>query len=190
MTPEESHAWRPEIGRAGWSTDILPWERDLVPSLPYDVHWVTVGAYRGRSLLFLAEELQKAGKTGALLVGVDPAALERDSNTDFIRNRQAVTGGWPSPHVNVELLQCKSVAAAPLFGDASLDVVFLDGDHSEPAVRLDIPTWLPKVRPGGILAGHDWKEHEFGVRAAVDALLPGRVLAPNSSIWVWRVPAA
>ncbi len=37
-----------------------------------------------------------------------------------------------------------------------LDLVFIDGDHSYECVRQDIDSWMPKVRPGGILAGHDY----------------------------------
>ena len=39
--------------------------------------------------------------------------------------------------------------------DSTLDFVHLDGDHTEPAVTQDITWWWPKLKPGGILAGHD-----------------------------------
>jgi len=38
----------------------------------------------------------------------------------------------------------------------SLDFVYLDGDHRRDAVALDLRVWWPKVKPGGILAGHDF----------------------------------
>merc|ERR1711862_250066 len=38
----------------------------------------------------------------------------------------------------------------------SLDVVFLDGDHSRDGLQLDFELWVPRVRPGGIVAGHDF----------------------------------
>jgi cephalosporin hydroxylase len=41
------------------------------------------------------------------------------------------------------------------FKDASLDFVYLDGDHQTDAVVADIDAWKPKIRKGGILAGHD-----------------------------------
>jgi len=49
----------------------------------------------------------------------------------------------------------------------SLDFVYLDADHSEAEVTADIMAWLPKVRPGGVLAGHDFNLP--GVKAAVSA---------------------
>lgn len=44
------------------------------------------------------------------------------------------------------------------FEDNSLDFVYLDGDHSAGEVKKDIDYWLPKVKVGGILGGHDAKE--------------------------------
>ncbi len=45
--------------------------------------------------------------------------------------------------------------AARIFKDGSCDLVFIDGDHSYEAAKRDIEMWLPKVKPGGILCGHD-----------------------------------
>ncbi len=66
-----------------------------------------------------------------------------------------------------------SVAAAPDFPDRSLDFVYLDGNHRYESVREDIEAWYPKVKDGGLLAGHDYVEDgitahgDFGVRKAV-----------------------
>jgi hypothetical protein len=54
-----------------------------------------------------------------------------------------------------------STDAARLFPNRSVDLVFIDGDHSYSAVKRDIAAWLPKVRPGGILCGHDC-DADFG----------------------------
>jgi hypothetical protein len=53
-----------------------------------------------------------------------------------------------------------------------LDFVYLDARHDRDSVLEDLATWTPKVRPGGILAGHDYvdgryDQGEFGVRSAV-----------------------
>lgn len=52
-------------------------------------------------------------------------------------------------------LRMDSVAAAATIADGSLDLVFVDADHSYEAVKADIAAWRSKVRPGGILCGHD-----------------------------------
>jgi predicted O-methyltransferase YrrM len=48
-----------------------------------------------------------------------------------------------------------SIDAAALFEDGSLDGVFLDGSHIYEDVLTDIDVYLPKLRKGGILFGHD-----------------------------------
>ncbi|HKJ23652.1 MAG TPA: class I SAM-dependent methyltransferase [Myxococcota bacterium] len=69
----------------------------------------------------------------------------------------------------VRFVQGWSDAVAKEFDDASLDLVFIDADHSEEGVRSDLAAWMPKVRPGGIVAGHDYaRRHHPGVKPAVD----------------------
>ena len=62
--------------------------------------------------------------------------------------------------------------AAGLFKDESLDAVFIDADHSYEAVKMDIENWMPKVRKGGILAGHDYNSAWPGVIKAVNEIFP------------------
>ena len=49
-----------------------------------------------------------------------------------------------------------SLGVAGSFSDASLDFVFIDADHSYEGVSADIEAWRHKVKPGGILSGHDY----------------------------------
>lgn len=61
-----------------------------------------------------------------------------------------------------------SASAAARFADASMDLVFIDADHSQLAVAADIQAWRPKVKPGGWLGGHDYGSPRFpGVKDAV-----------------------
>jgi predicted O-methyltransferase YrrM len=55
----------------------------------------------------------------------------------------------------VEPYLMSSTDAASQFSDASVDLVFVDGDHKYDAVRSDIKMWLPKIKVGGIICGHD-----------------------------------
>lgn len=59
-------------------------------------------------------------------------------------------------------------AAATLGGE--FDFVYIDGNHIRDYVAEDIALWWPRVRSGGILAGHDWNGPWQGeVRPAVMA---------------------
>lgn len=49
-----------------------------------------------------------------------------------------------------------SVDAAAQFKDRSLDWVYIDGNHNFINVAKDLDAWIPKVRKGGIISGHDF----------------------------------
>ena len=85
----------------------------------------------------------------------------------------------------VEIIQEDSQQAATRFPDGSIDLVFVDGDHSYEAVKRDLQAWLPKVTKGGILSGHDFTTR-MGVYRAVDEMFGARVALPGGSIWVVR----
>ena len=69
-----------------------------------------------------------------------------------------------------KFVQLSSVAAAQRFSDESLDFVYLDGAHEYAAIKEDLKAWFPKVKVGGILAGHDYSS-VFGVPLAVHEVL-------------------
>jgi hypothetical protein len=70
--------------------------------------------------------------------------------------------------------------ALPLIPDNSLDFVYIDGRHEFDFVIQDIIGWSAKVRPGGIVAGHDYYNfYQGGIILAVDAY----TRAHNISLW-------
>ena len=72
------------------------------------------------------------------------------------------------------VLRMDSVEAAALFAPKSLDFVYLDGDHSLAGVRRDLEAWWPKVRAGGVIAGHDYYDKPpFQVRSALCGFVNG-----------------
>jgi hypothetical protein len=72
-----------------------------------------------------------------------------------------------------QIMRCLSVEAAGQLPDASMDFVYLDARRDYDGVVEDLNAWFPKVRRGGVLAGHDYLDGqvagtEFGVKRAVD----------------------
>jgi hypothetical protein len=49
-----------------------------------------------------------------------------------------------------------SSEVAGLFDDEYFDWVYVDGNHTEEYVRLDLEHYLPKLKSGGLLAGDDY----------------------------------
>lgn len=70
-----------------------------------------------------------------------------------------------------KIIRKSSVDAAQDIADGALDFVFIDADHSYEGCKSDIAAWLPKLKKGGILCGHDYNNTDypcFGVNQAVD----------------------
>lgn len=73
----------------------------------------------------------------------------------------------------------------------SLDFVFIDADHAKTSVRADLDAWWVKVRPGGLMGGHDYAHKLFpGVKLAVDAFAAARgmpvMLGPDTTWFVHK----
>lgn len=65
-----------------------------------------------------------------------------------------------------------SITASQRVKDNFFDFIFIDANHTYDHVKADIRAWWPKVKPGGILSGHDYdgqgdKRGRFGVKKAV-----------------------
>ena len=69
---------------------------------------------------------------------------------------------------NIDIVECtditkiydmSSLEAASNIEDKSLDICFIDADHRYEEVKKDILAYFPKIKPGGILCGHDLEQH-------------------------------
>lgn len=57
-----------------------------------------------------------------------------------------------------------------------LDFIYVDGDHSLEGVYTDLYSWTEKVKEGGIIAGHDYKDGpKSGMQDYFGGQLPFRV---------------
>lgn len=58
----------------------------------------------------------------------------------------------------IEVRKGMSVDMAKEIPDNSLDFCYIDGDHSLEGIFYDVRAFIPKVKIGGIIAGHDYKD--------------------------------
>jgi len=63
---------------------------------------------------------------------------------------------------NCTIIQAFSLDAVKQFENNSLDYVYIDGNHDFQNCCNDIVEWGKKVRPGGIISGHDFDPHRKG----------------------------
>lgn len=134
--------------------------------LPDGAKVVEIGVMYGRSLAILMACTAAVGKTFDI-TGVDlwqgPPSFNECS--DWLKLAGLRDG--------IKLMQGDSLEIAKDYADDSLDLVFIDGDHSFEGCSADIRAWLPKVKIGGYLAGHDYESTYPGVIAAVHLAFPG-----------------
>lgn len=128
---------------------------------------VEIGSYFGASSTFLAYAAkEKKGK----LYCVDTWKVDarvgyggfKDTYSDFIRNTQCCKD-WIIP------LRGRSIEVAKRF-NKTIDLLFIDGDHSYEGVKADIIAWFPKLEKEAIVIFHDYVWFE-GVRRAVDEIV-------------------
>lgn len=70
------------------------------------------------------------------------------------------------------------------FEDNSIDFIYIDADHRYESVKQDLELYLPKLKKGGVIGGHDYHESWPGVCSAVDEVvgIPTKKFEDNS--WI------
>jgi predicted O-methyltransferase YrrM len=100
---------------------------------------------------------------------IDPWLPFRKNSRGRQEERFAVTSRRLK-QFNAEIIRKTSMEAVKEVPDKSLDFVYIDAMHEFDPVMLDIICWSDKVRPGGIVAGHDYSPPKWynGVMLAVN----------------------
>lgn len=68
---------------------------------------------------------------------------------------------------NVITLKGFSHKMANFVPDESLGMIYIDAAHDYHSVKSDLKSWMPKLVKGGICAGHDYLNPNYGVNRAV-----------------------
>lgn len=116
----------------------------------------TQGSKVGRSLRLLEVGVNNAITSEYLLKKFEN--MEFDGVDPFINAEEIFSEASQriQPHApRARLWRLTSESAAQRFPPSTFDLIFIDGDHSYQAVKQDLQLWRDKLRPGGLLAGHD-----------------------------------
>ena len=164
-----------------WSTcegwfDYYHFYKEVADALGGNDIAVEVGSYKGRSIAYLAQRLARQGKHGVALWAVDSFkdAKREELSANLIR----------CGCERVRILEADSAASAAGFNSESVTFAYIDAAHDYESVKRDIAAWLPKIKSGGILAGHDAQSP--GVQKAVKELLPNAEF--YLPVWMYRKP--
>ena len=128
---------------------------------------VEIGVYKGEFSLKLAQARLS-------LYAIDPWRIDTgpvDSRPqDKLDQMYEETKKVLDPYPNCKIIRKTSMEAVEGFEDESLDFVYIDANHEFRYIAEDLAEWTRKVKPGGIVSGHDF----FDARPFCGRRLRGR----------------
>lgn len=166
---------------------------EMVNTFPSDSTFVEVGAFKGKSSSYMAVEIANSKKKIDFYVvdiwsyTVDHFGGEVDVYDLYLKNTNPVKK-------YIKPLKMNSVKASKQFADNSIDFLFLDAGHEYEDLFTDIDAWYSKVKPGGIVAGHDYYPENpswGGVYAAMndmlaDGTIPNLAYYPDDCFIIYK----
>lgn len=192
-TVKMEHYYTQTVGESsdGWFTYPTLYS-DFIRDIKDNSIFVEVGSWKGKSTAYLGVEAINSGKN-IKCYAVDTWEGSAEHTDDpFVKTNKL----YPLFLANIEKVSSvvtpirkSSVKAANEFEDRSIDIVFIDACHEYHCVRQDIDAWLPKVKSGGIISGHDYYWGENGVKKAVDETFGDKVIYRNpwENCWIVKV---
>jgi len=161
--------------------------------LSNDSTFVEVGVWKGRSVCFLGQ-LLKINNKKPKVFAVD--TFKGSDDEGFHQEEVRSLGGSTLPLFKSYLedlqltdlilpVEKDSSVAAESFEDNSIDIIFIDANHSYEGVKKDLQSWFSKVKIKGIIAGHDfWAEQVKSAVLDFMATKSVKVFETSSSCWI------
>lgn len=146
-----------------------------VKQIPEGGTYLEIGCHLGGSLVCAYEATKVSGRKINFIV-IDPFvsglkyAIEIESK--YRKNTE---------HIKATHYQEYSHLVKDKLQDNSLDVIFVDGDHTYGAVRNDFINYWPKLKAGGILLAHDFnysRDHIGVVMSILDVFTSQEITKP------------
>jgi predicted O-methyltransferase YrrM len=159
----------------------------IVDKYPTNSHFVEVGVWKGMSASYMAVEIINS-KKNIKFDCIDiweylddqsdiPEILFEDIYQTFLKNID------PVKHIITPIKEL-SCEGAKRYENESLDFVFIDAAHDYESVKKDITAWLPKIKKGGTIAGHDYSWCE-DVKKAVHEFFQEKEIHVREGCWIY-----
>ena len=146
---------------------------------------IEIGSFVGESTVLFAQSFKN-------VIAVDPFLADYDDEdpTSFMFEFKNVYQTYldrTGDHQNIKTIVHTSNDALDELRGQEFDFIYIDGLHTYDGVKTDITNYLPLVKKGGVIGGHDYTDlhhHLEGVKKAVDEMLgePDKVFKDNS--WI------
>jgi hypothetical protein len=153
---------------------------DILDLIPDNSKFVEVGVWKGKSISYaVVESINKnkninfysvdtfKGSPGEPVLEYHPSVVNKTLYQEYLRNIKPIMN-------YITTIPYDSISAANRFVDRSIDFVFIDASHKYENVKADILAWLPKIKIGGFIGGHDYDSNpdnpDHGVYLAVNEI--------------------
>ena len=146
-----------------------------------DKTMIEIGSFIGESTVIFAEHFKKVIAIDPFMDNYDPEDMTSNFNfRDVFMEYKRRTNSC----INVETLIKTSDDALKDFEGKKFDFIYIDGIHQYQNVLDDIKNYLPLIKEGGIIGGHDYGGPWKGVQKAVDEVFgkPDKVFKDTS--WI------
>lgn len=162
--------------------------KQVVNRLSTGSTFVEVGSWKGKSIAFFVVEAVNSGKTIECYSVDTWEGSSEHADYDILKNDglfNLFKSNIEPIQEHIKYIRKPSLLAAEDFADDSIDSVFIDAAHDYDNVKADIQAWIPKVKSGGLIMGHDYLSS--GVKKAVDEYFGNAVLFNDAMENCWIV---
>ena len=155
--------------------------QDLINNIPNKGTMIEIGTFTGESTVIFGDHFEK-------VIGIDPMLQDydpQDPTSKFNFNEVLeMFNERTKSYDNISLIQKTSDDALGKLTGRTFDFIYIDGIHQYENVKQDIINYLPMVKKGGVIGGHDYGPSWPGVKQAVDEMFgqPDKVFQDTS--WI------
>ena len=183
MSKDRLYQMRPAVYMDGLKM-LIQYVNSKSPTIKMDM--IEIGSYAGESSELFAQNFNN-------VICIDPYIDDYDVNDITCAHApmsevRKVFEERISPYSNISLIPLLSDDAVNvLIEDKKFDFIYIDGMHTYEQIKKDITNYLPLIKEGGFIAGHDFHPVYQGIIDGVRELLgePDAIFQDTS--WIKRV---
>jgi predicted O-methyltransferase YrrM len=152
---------------------------------------VEIGSCQGRSAAYMAAALRPKSKVliycvDLWMLGVDRTPERHHSVGGYLRFKGNLFSLGLFKHIVP--IMCESTKLAKVW-TLPIDLLFIDGGHKYEEVKADYESWAKFVKPGGVIAFHDyttWQPIKKMVDSKLNLKKDWEFLSLDNRIWSAR----
>jgi predicted O-methyltransferase YrrM len=159
---------------------------DAINNAKYGANFLEIGCFFGKSTEFLCRKIKDSGKNINVFV-IDVFATDYPLYLEILQGRSMLDIFKNNLTEYKDILKIHHGRSCDLhceFENNFFDMIYIDGDHDYIGIKNDLINYYPKLKTGGIFAGHDYTE-DCGVPLAVNEFLDEKNLKLSVSRTSW-----